>query len=114
MTETIPLWIAVPAAIFLIISGLVTLIGSIGLLRLINFYSRVHAPTMGNTMGVFCLLMSYAILGSYLSSKMVVYPFIITVLLVICSPVTAILLMRAAIKRRFRHRSLRAGPSDPD
>lgn len=112
--ENLPLWISIPAAILLILSGIITLVGSIGLVRLVNFYSRVHAPTMGNTLGVFTLLLASIIIFSYVEQRLVIQELFITLLLVITSPATAILLMRAAIKRRLRKKSLRPGPSDMD
>ena len=47
----LPLWFALPAALLLILSGLLTLIGCLGLLRLQDFYARIHAPTLGTTLG---------------------------------------------------------------
>jgi hypothetical protein len=32
--------------------------GSIGLLRLRSFYERVHAPTLGTTLGIGCILLA--------------------------------------------------------
>ncbi len=37
MMPDIPAWIALPATVLLIVGGLLTLVGSIGLLRLPNF-----------------------------------------------------------------------------
>ena len=50
-TADIPLWAALPAALLLICGGSLTFLGSLGLLRLNNFYARIHAPTMGSTLG---------------------------------------------------------------
>ncbi|MDS1141211.1 monovalent cation/H(+) antiporter subunit G [Pusillimonas sp. SM2304] len=102
MMETLPIWIAVPVALLLVISGILTLTGSLGLLRLPTFYSRIHAPTLGNTLGVFCVLVASILVSSTLEHRAVVHQILITVFLVITSPVTAMLLMRAAIKRKAR------------
>lgn len=98
--STLPLWVAIPAALLLIIAGLVTLTGSLGLLRLPTFNTRIHAPTMGNTLGIFCVLIASILIASYLEQRPIFHPILITVLLVITSPCTAILLMRAAIRRK--------------
>ena len=103
MTDTLPLWISIPVAILLIISGILTLTGSLGLLRLPSFYSRIHAPTLGNTLGVFCVLVTSILVSSYLEQRFVVHQVLITIFLVITSPVTAMLLMRAGIKRKLRN-----------
>lgn len=102
MIQSLPLWAAIPVAILLVISGLLTLIGSLGLLRLKSFYSRMHAPTLGNTLGVFCVLVASILVSSVLEQRVVIHQILITVLLVITSPVTAILLMRSAIRRKWR------------
>lgn len=102
MTEALPLWIAIPVAVLLVISGFITLTGTIGLLRLPNFFSRIHAPTLGNTLGVFCVLVASILTASYIEERVVVHQILITFFLVITSPVTAMLLMRAAIKRQAR------------
>ena len=42
----VPMWAALPAALLLVCGGLLTVVGSLGLLRLNAFYARIHAPTM--------------------------------------------------------------------
>lgn len=108
-----PIWLQITIAFLLIGSGLISLIGTLGLVRLKHFYSRMHAPTLGNTLGVFCLLIACTLVASINAKQLLVYPFIITILLVITSPVTAILLMRAAIKRELRQRMSDYAPDEP-
>jgi multicomponent K+:H+ antiporter subunit G len=100
--HTLPLWISLPVAILLVVSGLLTLIGTLGLLRLPDFFSRIHAPTLGNTLGVLCVLVASIVATSVLEKTTVFHYLLITLLLFITSPVTAMLLMRAAIKRQAR------------
>jgi multicomponent K+:H+ antiporter subunit G len=97
--DALPWWIAVPAALLLVFSGIITLIGSIGLLRLSSFYARLHSPTLGNTLGVFCVLLASILISSYLANRPVVHELIIIVFLIITSPVTAMLLTAAALRR---------------
>lgn len=96
----LPFWIAVPAALLLVLGGIVALTGSLGLLRLPTFYTRIHAPTMGNTLGVFSVLLASLLLTSWQERGLLLHHLLITVLLVITSPITAVLLMRAAIRRK--------------
>jgi multicomponent K+:H+ antiporter subunit G len=102
MIENLPFWAAIPAAILLVLSGILTLTGSMGLLRLPDFYTRIHAPTLGNTLGVFFVLLASILVSSAAEHRFVVHQILITVFLVITSPVTAMLLMRAAIRRQLR------------
>jgi multicomponent K+:H+ antiporter subunit G len=100
MTLDLPVWAALPAALLLIAGGLLTLIGALGLLRLRDFYSRMHAPTMGTTLGSGCALIASMLVSSALLGRPVLHEVLLTLFLVITTPITAILLMRAAIYRR--------------
>ena len=85
----IPLWAGIPASILLVLGGLLALTGSAGLLRFRSFYARIHAPTLGNTLGCGCVLASSMLVFSALSSRPVFHEVIITLLLIVSSPVTA-------------------------
>ena len=49
------------ASFLLLIGTVFTLIGSIGLVRLPDFYTRVHAPTKATTLGVSSVLAAAAL-----------------------------------------------------
>jgi multicomponent K+:H+ antiporter subunit G len=95
----LPLWAAAPAAVLLVIGGLLTLIGSVGLLRLPDFFARMHGPSMGNTLGVGCVLIASMLSSSALAGRPVIYELLITLFLVMSSPVTSMMLMSAAFYR---------------
>lgn len=95
----VPLWAALPAAFLLVCGGLLTLVGSLGLLRLQHFYARIHAPTMGNTLGAGCVLVASMLVSSALAQRPVIHEVLITLFILLTSPVTAMLLMRAAMFR---------------
>lgn len=98
MTD-LPLWAAVPAALLLVLAGLVTLTGSLGLLRLRSFRERMHAPTMGMTMGTFCVALAATLIASLLQHRPIVHEWLICLFLFMTAPVTAILLMQSARRR---------------
>lgn len=98
MTQ-LPLWASVPASILLITGGLLALTGSLGLLRLRSFYARMHGPSMGNTLGTGCVLIASMLVASALAHRPVVHEILITLFMVMTSPVTAMLLMQAALYR---------------
>ena len=104
MTADIPLWASIPASILLVIGGVISLIGSAGLLRFKNFVSRIHAPTLGNTLGAACVLVASMLVYSAIQQRLVIQEILITLLLFVSSPVTAMLLMRAAVYRDQRER----------
>ncbi len=87
------------SSLLLIISGLLALVGSFGLLYLPNFYIRVHAPTLANTMGSICMILASMLIFSDSFQKLIFREVIIIMLLVLSSPITATFLMQAAIYR---------------
>ena len=107
----LPLWIAVPSALLLILAGLVTLTGSLGLLRLPSFRERIHAPTMGMTLGAFCVALAATLVASQLQHRPIVHEWLICVFLFLTAPVTTILLMQSS---RRRERKRRDTPPDAE
>lgn len=97
--QDLPFWIAVPAAMLLVIAGMAAFTGSLGLLRLDNFYRRIHAPTLGNTLGVAGVLLASMMVTSFMQSHLIVHEILITLLLFLTSPITAMMLMRVAVFR---------------
>lgn len=93
-----PLLAALIGALVMVGAAL-ALIGAIGLLRLQTFYERVHAPTLGTTLGLGFTLVASMLLFSTLESRPVVHEVVITVFTVVTAPVTYMLLVRAAVHR---------------
>ena len=88
------------AAALLVLAGAsLALVGSLGLLRMKTFYERVHPPTMGTTLGTGCALLASMLVSSALLGRPVLHEVLLTLFLVITTPITAILLTRAAIYR---------------
>jgi len=108
----LPLWVTVPGTLLLIAAGLLTLIGSIGLLRLPDFFMRIHPPTMGTTLGTGCVLIASMLVSSALEQRPVIHEILITVFIVMTAPVTAMLLMRAAVYREHRKKAAPLTPRD--
>lgn len=100
ITEVVPLWTDLLASFLLITGSVLTLIGSAGLLRLPDLFARIHAPTLGNTLGLGCVLLASMLIASMQAGRPVLQEVLITLFVVATSPVTAILLMRAGIYRR--------------
>ena len=97
--ESLPAWASIVASALLIVGGLSTALGSLGLLRLRSFFARMHGPSMGNTLGLGCVLLASMLLATVLSGKAIVHEVLITVFVVTTSPITAMLLMSAAVRR---------------
>jgi multicomponent K+:H+ antiporter subunit G len=101
MTDLSP-WVAWPAGVLLIVAGVLAAVGSLGLLRLPDFLSRMHPPTMGTTLGAGCVLVASMLVSSAIEARPVVHELLITLFVVMTAPVTAMLLARASIYRADR------------
>ena len=86
-------------AAFLLLGSALTLIGSLGLLRLRSFYERVHAPTLGTTLGVGCIAMSSIVYFSTLAGQIMFREVLIVLFVTITTPITLMVLVRAALFR---------------
>ena len=88
-------------SIFLILGGCFALVGSIGLARLPDFYTRLHGPTKATTLGLGGLLIASMI---YFSSRgeVSLHELLVTMFLFMTAPVSAHLLAKAALHLRVR------------
>jgi multicomponent K+:H+ antiporter subunit G len=99
IVSEIPDWAALLTAFFVVLGAGLTLAGSIGLIRLENFYDRIHAPTLGATLGTGSILIASMIYFSALESRPILHEILIAVFLTVTTPITLILLARAALYR---------------
>lgn len=83
-------------AILLVVGAAIALIGSFGLLRLGTFYERVHAPTLGTTLGTACMVVASMVYFSALGSRPVLHELLILLFVTVTTPVTLMVLVRAA------------------
>lgn len=91
--------VAALVAVLVVLGAALALIGSFGLLRLPTFYERVHPPTMGTTLGVTCMVVASIVLFSAIESRLSLQAILIAVFAIVTTPVTYVLLVRAAIHR---------------
>src|ERR1041384_3469507 len=97
--ETLPLWVTIPGTFLLVVAGMATLIGSFGLLRLRDFFSRMHGPSMTNTVGGGATLIASMLVSSALAGRPILHELLITLFVSMSAPVTAIMLLQAALYR---------------
>lgn len=95
----VPLWAALLCSGFLIIGSTLTLLGNVGLLRLRSFYDRLHAPTLGTSWGTAGIALASAILFSVTGGRLVFHEVVIGAFMMVTTPVTLMLLGRAALHR---------------
>jgi multicomponent K+:H+ antiporter subunit G len=95
----LPIWAAIPVAILLLAGAGFALTGSIGLLRLKDFYERLHAPTINTSYGMVCILLASGIFFSVLQTRFVLHELLIGIFVLATTPVTLMLVARAALHR---------------
>jgi multicomponent K+:H+ antiporter subunit G len=95
----LPLWAAIPVCLLLLAGSVITLIGSIGLLRLKSFYSRLHAPTLGASAGVILICLASMLCFAVLQSRWIFHEVLIVVFIILTTPVTLMLLGQSALYR---------------
>ncbi|PWB31435.1 Na+/H+ antiporter subunit G [Pseudomonas sp. SDI] len=96
----LPLWLEVCTAILLLVSSLFALTGAVGLLRLKDFFQRMHPPALASTLGTWCVALASILYFSGLKASPVLHAWLIPILLAITVPVTTLLLARAALFRK--------------
>jgi len=99
MIDDLPLWLAILVSACVLLGALLTMAGCLGLLRLRTFYLRIHAPTMGTSMGGGLILLASALFFSVTQGRLVLHELVIFVFISVTTPVTLMLLARATLFR---------------
>lgn len=97
--DQLPLWTALVVSVLLVIGSTLTLIGAVGLVRMRNFYERLHAPTLGTSWGTAATILASMILFTVLTGRPVVHELVIGIFVMITTPITLLMLGRAALRR---------------
>ena len=87
-------------ATLLIIGGLFIFVGSFGLLKLPDFYTRLHAPTKATTLGIGAVLMASVAATAARDGSFSVHEIVISLFLFITAPVSANMLAKAALHKK--------------
>jgi multicomponent K+:H+ antiporter subunit G len=96
----LPLWAEAATAALLVLSSVFALTGAIGLVRLKDFFQRMHPPALASTLGAWCVALASIIYFSALKQAPILHAWLIPVLLAITVPVTTLLLARTALFRK--------------
>lgn len=94
-------------ASFLIVLGAAfVLLGSIGLVRLPDIFTRLHGPTKATTLGVGAIVMGASVALYAVSGEISLKSLTVLLFLFITAPVSAHLLGKAALKDLAERRDL--------
>lgn len=88
-----------------------TLIGSLGLARLPDFFMRLHGPTKASTMGIGLILIGSMLYFSPLEPGLSISEVLVALFLFITAPVSAHLLAKAGMHRQVRREARTQGDS---
>jgi multicomponent K+:H+ antiporter subunit G len=109
--HSLPLWVTVPGTLLLVLGGLTTLVGSFGLLRLGDFFARMHGPSMTNTVGAGSVLIVSMLTSSALIGRPSLHELLITLSVLMSAPMTSIMLVQAAL---YRNKARNSAPPSTD
>lgn len=98
-------------ALLILLGACFALIGSIGLVRLPDIFTRLHGPTKATTLGIGSILLG-SILFFSARQGLSTHEVLVTLFLFLTAPVSAHLISRAAFQRRCK--SLARVPEDND
>jgi len=98
----VALWVELLVSLLLLAGALLALIGSLGLLRLKDFYARIHAPTLAATLGCACLVTATIVFFSFAQGHLATRAILISLFIVITAPLSAMLLIKVGLYRARR------------
>ncbi len=97
LLHALPLWLDGALAALVVIGCAFALVGSWGLAKLTDFLRRLHGPSKATTLGVGCVLIA-SMVGFTAVGPWSGHELLVTVFLFLTAPVSAHLLVKAALK----------------
>lgn len=90
------------SAALIVFGASIALVGSIGLIRFPDIFTRLHGPTKATTLGVGSVLLGTILYLNLQGETGALRELLITVFLFLTAPVSAHLIAKAALHRRCR------------
>ena len=92
--------LAMTAICILLLAGaFITFLSTVGLFRFSNFFDRSHSTTLASSLGPFFILSASVIFFSLTRQRLVIHEVLIMFFIIITTPVTLMMLGRAAFFR---------------
>ena len=89
-------------SILLLFGGAFILIGSIGLIKLPDFFMRLHGPTKATTLGMASVLIASMVFFTNAENGLSVKEILITIFLLITAPISGYMLIKSAIHHKLK------------
>ena len=96
----LPLWVETVASALLLLSGALSIVAAIGLVRMKTFFTRMHPPTLAGTLGAWCVALACILYFSAAERGLSLHTVLINVMIAITAPVSSVMLARAALFRK--------------
>ncbi|OHU89336.1 MULTISPECIES: Na+/H+ antiporter subunit G [Pseudoalteromonas] len=99
-------------SILLLIGGFFVLVGSIGLVKMPDFFMRLHGPTKATTLGMASLLTAAMIYFSQLQDGISAKEVLISIFLLLTAPISGYMLIKSAIHHKLNSIERTSGKSN--
>lgn len=103
-TQTLHPVLEAAIAVLLLVGGTFSLVGAIGLVRLRDFFMRLHAPTKASTLGIGGVLLA-SMLWHWGHGAWALRELLITLFLFVTAPISANLMAQAGLHLRLPTRA---------
>lgn len=88
-------------SILLLIGGSFVLVGSIGLVKMPDFFMRLHGPTKATTLGMASLLTAAIVFFSTSGEGVSVKELLISIFLLLTAPISGYMMIKSAIHHKL-------------
>ena len=82
----LPVWADVLIGVLLIISGLLSFTGALGLVRIREFFTRLHPLALGSTLALWCVAAALVLCFSFTYQTLVLRAWLVVVFMAITAP----------------------------
>ena len=82
----LPVWADVLIGVLLIISGLLSFTGALGLVRIREFFTRLHPLALGSTLALWCVAAALVLCFSFTYQTLVLRAWLVVVFMAITVP----------------------------
>ena len=96
-------------AILAVAGSLFVLMGSVALVKLPDFYTRLHGPTKATTLGLGALVLASMAYFNFVKGELSMQQLLIALFLFITAPITANMLIKAALHLKLNSAKQTAG-----
>lgn len=101
-------------ALLAVAGALFVLLGSVALVKLPDFYTRLHGPTKATTLGLGALVLASMLYFNFITDELSLQQLLIALFLFITAPITAHMLIKAAIHLKLKAAAQTSGQQKAD